>query len=175
MYAYKSINNNFSISVLKLPLCSINPNFANGGSAGQRPVVEQPRRQQGNKVKSSQPSTSSNLSAQDLAVSDLLDKFLMSTGSDIAVKSAPPASIPAPSSAPVPLSINGKVRSDRRCGEEFPLSDGSISECDPNGANYCCSKWGYCGPGAEHCDCPECVDYRNENSPGNAVVLEIYS
>jgi len=55
----------------------------------------------------------------------------------------------------------GKVRSDRRCGNEFPLPDGSgPSECDPNSANHCCSKWGYCGPDADHCDCPECVNYR---------------
>merc|ERR1719412_290238 len=65
--------------VLKLPLCSINPNFANGGGAGSRPVVEQPRRQQGNKLKSSPQNVSPSLSAQDLAVSSLLDKFLKST------------------------------------------------------------------------------------------------
>ena len=28
-------------------------------------------------------------------------------------------------------------------GNEFPLPDGSgPSECDPNSANHCCSKWG---------------------------------
>ena len=27
-------------------------------------------------------------------------------------------------------------------------------------ANPCCSKWGYCGPGADHCSCPECKDFR---------------
>ena len=97
----------------------------------------------------------------------MLDKFLKSTGADIDVKSASSsANQPAATSTPVFVSTNGKVRSDRRCGEEFPLEDGTISECDPLGPNYCCSKWGYCGPGADHCDCPECVDYRNENSPG---------
>lgn len=150
---------------MKLPLCSINPNFGSSGNIGNAPAAtEQPRRQQGNKVKSQQ---SSSVNSQDAAVASLLDKFLKSTGADIDVKSAPaPVSQPAASSAPVALSINGKVRSDRRCGEEFPLDDGSVSECDPMGTNYCCSKWGYCGPGADHCDCPECVDYRNENSPG---------
>ena len=128
-------------------------------------ATEQPRRQQGNKVKSQQ---SSSVNSQDAAVASLLDKFLKSSGADIAVKSAPSPAVsqPAASSEPVSLSTNGKVRSDRRCGEEFPLDDGSVSECDPMGTNYCCSKWGYCGPGADHCDCPECVDYRNENSPG---------
>ena len=151
---------------MKLPLCSINPNFGSSGSESTRPVAsEQPRRQQGNKLKSSQQSSSVN--SQDAAVASLLDKFLKSTGADIDVKSAPSsANQPAATSAPVFVSTNGKVRSDRRCGEEFPLEDGTISECDPLGPNYCCSKWGYCGPGADHCDCPECVDYRNENSPG---------
>jgi len=55
---------------------------------------------------------------------------------------------------------NGRVRNDRRCGKEFPLDDGEPSECDPLSANPCCSKWGYCGPGSDHCSCPECVDYR---------------
>ena len=56
---------------------------------------------------------------------------------------------------------NGRVRNDRRCGPEFPLADNSgPSECDPNSANFCCSKWGFCGPDADHCDCPECVNYK---------------
>lgn len=41
--------------------------------------------------------------------------------------------------------FDGKVRTDRRCGPEFPLPDGSPSQCDPESANFCCSKWGYCG------------------------------
>ena len=28
------------------------------------------------------------------------------------------------------VSISGRVRSDRRCGPEFPLDDGQPSECD---------------------------------------------
>ena len=149
--------------VLKLPLCSINPNFGSGASASASSAAEIPRRQEGKKIK---PQQQSSLSSQDLAVSDLLDKFLKSTGSEPATKAPSFPAPPVPTSAPAFVSTNGKVRSDRRCGEEFPLSDGSVSECDPLGPNYCCSKWGYCGPGADHCDCPECVDYRNENSPG---------
>merc|ERR1711983_171266 len=61
---------------------------------------------------------------------------------------------------PVQL-IDGKVRTDRRCGLEFPLSDGSPSECDGQTQNHCCSTHGYCGPGPDHCDCPGCVDYRS--------------
>ena len=29
-----------------------------------------------------------------------------------------------------PVSVTGRVRSDRRCGAEFPLDDGEPSECD---------------------------------------------
>lgn len=56
----------------------------------------------------------------------------------------------------------GKVRKDRRCGKEFPLPDGSgVAECNGDSAGeFCCSKWGYCGGDAEHCDCPECVNYK---------------
>ena len=146
-------------------MCSINPNFGtNRGSATKRPIQEQPRRQQGNRLAPSKQSSSSQ-TKEDLAVSALLDKFLKSTQSDTAVKSSPPSDQPLPP-IPTTVSLSGKVRSDRRCGTEFPLEDGKPSQCDPNSQNYCCSKWGYCGPGAEHCDCPECVDYRNENSPG---------
>ena len=158
---------------MKLPLCSINPNFgSNHGSSDKRPLQEQSRRQEGNRLPPSKqntsPQTNANLSPEESAVSDLIDKFLKSTKSETAVKSSSSSNQPLP---PIPtiattLSTDGKVRSDRRCGSEFPLGDGKPSQCNPNGANYCCSKWGYCGPGAEHCDCPECVDYRNENSPG---------
>ena len=60
----------------------------------------------------------------------------------------------------------GKVRTDRRCGSEFPLPDGKPSECDPKSDNACCSKWGYCGPDADHCECEECVDYRRDDITG---------
>ena len=62
--------------------------------------------------------------------------------------------------------FGGKVRSDRRCGKEFPLQDGAPSECDPTSENPCCSKWGFCGPDADHCACPECVDYRPQEQKG---------
>lgn len=62
----------------------------------------------------------------------------------------------------VPLVV-GTVRNDRRCGADFPLATGKPSECDGSSGNPCCSKWGYCGPGADHCGCDECVDYRTES------------
>jgi len=69
-----------------------------------------------------------------------------------------------------PVSIEGKVRSDRRCGKEFPLTDGSTSECDAISPNYCCSKFGFCGPGQDHCECPECVDYRQSPAARDNLV-----
>jgi len=62
---------------------------------------------------------------------------------------------------PVNLIKGGKVRTDRRCGSEFPLEDGSPSECDGSSGNHCCSVHGYCGPGPDHCACAGCVDYRS--------------
>ena len=34
---------------------------------------------------------------------------------------------------------------------------GTPSQCDGNSPNYCCSKFGFCGPGADHCDCVGCI------------------
>jgi len=56
--------------------------------------------------------------------------------------------------------FKGRTRADRRCGPDFPLPDGEPSECDPVSENPCCSNWGFCGPGADHCSCPKCRDYR---------------
>ena len=68
----------------------------------------------------------------------------------------------------------GKVRMDRRCGLEFPLPEGGPSQCDPNTENHCCSKWGFCGPDAEHCDCEECVDYKRADVKGALKISHIY-
>merc|ERR1712168_310209 len=64
---------------------------------------------------------------------------------------------------------NGRVRSDRRCGqpfadEGFRLPNGALYECDPNSERPCCSKWGWCGGDAEHCACETCVDHRPRNN-----------
>merc|ERR1712025_1253399 len=51
-----------------------------------------------------------------------------------------------------------------RCGSQHLLPNGQPGQCDPNGrANQvgpCCSSIGWCGNSAAHCDCPECIDYR---------------
>ena len=60
-----------------------------------------------------------------------------------------------------------KYRTDHRCGNEFPLSDGSgPTQCNPRSKKfYCCSKYGYCGgpnksnPIEDHCNGG--VNYRN--------------
>ena len=62
----------------------------------------------------------------------------------------------------------GRVRQDRRCGAQFPLTDGLPSECDGTSGNPCCSKWGYCGPGADHCECEGCADYRTADQKGQS-------
>ncbi|XP_063688512.1 SCO-spondin-like isoform X2 [Bolinopsis microptera] len=52
-------------------------------------------------------------------------------------------------------------RNDKRCGPEFPLADGSPSQCNPDhpkGA-VCCSKWGRCSSVPRYCTCPTCVNY----------------
>ena len=51
-------------------------------------------------------------------------------------------------------------RSDGKCGNENPLSDGTPAECDPDGENPCCNQSGECSKNEESCSCPMCVDYR---------------
>ena len=57
---------------------------------------------------------------------------------------------------------NLKWRYDGRCGREYPLPDGSPSECDPDGENPCCSheSYGNCGDEPAHCSCNGCIDYK---------------
>ncbi|XP_077995833.1 bone morphogenetic protein 1-like [Glandiceps talaboti] len=49
---------------------------------------------------------------------------------------------------------------DLRCGLNFPLSDGTPSQCNPDGIYPCCSPADWCGNTAGHCSCPGCIDYR---------------
>ena len=53
-------------------------------------------------------------------------------------------------------------RDDGHCGRNYPLPDGTVSECDPDGKNPCCSdRWGECGSTTEHCSCRRCIDYKS--------------
>ena len=55
-----------------------------------------------------------------------------------------------------------KWRRDGKCGSEYPLPDGTYSECDPDRENPCCSnsRDGHCGNTEEHCNCDECKDFK---------------
>jgi hypothetical protein len=54
------------------------------------------------------------------------------------------------------------VREDWRCGPDFPLpGNGEPSKCDPESDSLCCSDSGWCGNTPDHCDCSECVNYRD--------------
>lgn len=88
---------------------------------------------------------------------DCEDTPPVKSSSNNEVKARIPAAAPAQSPS---YSSNGKYRDDGRCGAEFPLSDGSPAECDPNSEYWCCSNNGYCGGTQEHCYCDTCVNYR---------------
>ncbi|XP_078581988.1 E-selectin-like [Branchiostoma floridae x Branchiostoma japonicum] len=54
-----------------------------------------------------------------------------------------------------------KWRDDARCGPSFPAEDGNPAECDPDSIIPCCSPVDWCGNTAHHCECWNCIDYRN--------------
>ena len=56
-----------------------------------------------------------------------------------------------------------KWRYDGKCGSEYPLPDGTVGQCDPDGDKpCCCDDWshGVCGNTTAHCNCNYCTDYR---------------
>ncbi|XP_070551405.1 uncharacterized protein [Ptychodera flava] len=67
-------------------------------------------------------------------------------------------------------------RSDGRCGQQFPVVDGSPATCDPEGETPCCSAERFCGSGEEYCKCKSCIDYRppvlceTPSTPSNGVI-----
>ena len=63
-------------------------------------------------------------------------------------------------------SAASKVRVDGKCGESFPLADGSPAECNVASNDYCCSEWGFCGSTDLHCKCKKCVNYRTLERDG---------
>ena len=64
------------------------------------------------------------------------------------------------------VDANQKFRSDGKCGEGNPLPNGSPAQCNPSGKDFCCSKYGFCGGTDEHCQCDECIDYKNPQAKG---------
>ena len=57
-------------------------------------------------------------------------------------------------------------RSDKKCGGDNPLPDGTPAQCDPDGGNPCCNdKYTFymkeCGNTTEYCSCgKDCTDYK---------------
>ena len=52
-------------------------------------------------------------------------------------------------------------RNDQRCGRDYTLPNGTVAECNPDGANPCCdNRRQYCGNTAYYCSCTECTDYK---------------
>jgi len=49
-----------------------------------------------------------------------------------------------------------------RCGGAYLLPSGMEAQCNPKGNTPCCSAHGWCGNSPKHCECPTCVDYRQE-------------
>ena len=53
-------------------------------------------------------------------------------------------------------------KDDGWCGSDYPLPDGSPSQCDPDGKFPCCNARvkGRCGRTRKYCTCQDCIDYR---------------
>ena len=48
-----------------------------------------------------------------------------------------------------------------KCGPNAPKINGQNAQCDPNSEWPCCSPYGMCGGSDQHCNCDQCIDYRN--------------
>ena len=54
-----------------------------------------------------------------------------------------------------------KWRHDGKCGEKYPLPDGTPGQCDPDGEYPCCNKNGQCSrDNLINCLNTKCIDYR---------------
>ena len=57
-------------------------------------------------------------------------------------------------------------RDDLKCGSNYPLPDGNITECDPGSVESCCNgeegicEYGEGGAGDWYCNSPGEIDYR---------------
>ena len=59
-------------------------------------------------------------------------------------------------------------RGDNRCGADFPLHNGKISECNPDGEFHCCNSTSHCGKTSDDCECDNCIDYKGK-------IIKVYS
>ena len=65
-------------------------------------------------------------------------------------------------------------RVDGKCGPEYPLRDGSSSECDPSGDNPCCNQDDQsCGNSQNYCVCEKCTDYRTQVQEEGCKITEV--
>ena len=60
-----------------------------------------------------------------------------------------------------------KWRGDSRCGAGYPLHNGKLSECDPDGF-HCCNSTNHCGNTTGDCTCDNCIDYKGK-------IIRVYS
>ncbi|PIK49864.1 putative scavenger receptor cysteine-rich protein type 12 isoform X1 [Apostichopus japonicus] len=54
-------------------------------------------------------------------------------------------------------------REDNQCGGDWLAPNGQVAQCNPDGIYPCCSPYNWCGITSEHCDCEECIDYRDHD------------
>ena len=71
-----------------------------------------------------------------------------------------------------------KWRYDGKCGDDYPLPDGTPAQCDPDGDKPCC-KNRRCGNSRVDCLCTDCLDYRLcrniKKSRENCTLAKIHS
>ena len=63
-----------------------------------------------------------------------------------------------------------KWSSSFRCGNT-EIINGKPAECDPLGAYPCCSPADWCGNTVNHCNCAECIDFRNATESNNNTLI----
>jgi len=74
-----------------------------------------------------------------------------------------------------PATGDGAWLESGRCGEDNPSGYWDAGACDPfawaNEKGPCCSDWGWCGHTPAHCDCYECVNYKEILEEAGATSL----
>ena len=58
-------------------------------------------------------------------------------------------------------------RDDYQCGGGWLAPNGEVAQCDPEGIYPCCSPYNWCGITSDHCDCEDCIDYRDTGKYNN--------
>ena len=58
------------------------------------------------------------------------------------------------------FTTDSPYREDNQCGGGWLAPNGEVAQCDPEGIYPCCSPHNWCGNTPDHCDCADCIDYR---------------